>query len=264
MNNIVKVFKNLKKIKKRAFIPYITAGDPDLDETLEIMKFFAKEGADIIELGVPFSDPMADGEIIQRAMERALASKTNLNGILKVVKTFKEFYNTPVILMGYYNPFFKYGLAMFAKKASESLVDGVLTVDLPPEEAREFVGILNKYKITPIFLATPTTDIKRIIKIKSFAKGFIYLVSVTGVTGERTDLSEDIKEKLEFIKKATSLPVVLGFGISSPEIIKKFLDCADGFVVGSAIVKRWEKYLETKDRTELEIFFKSMVESCYY
>ncbi|MCX7991600.1 MAG: tryptophan synthase subunit alpha [Proteobacteria bacterium] len=263
MNHIETVFKNLKKIRKRAFIPYITAGDPDLEQTFNALKFFAEEGADIIELGVPFSDPMADGETIQRAMERALVSKTNLPGILRLVKKFKESYSTPIILMGYYNPFYKYGLENFAKDAVSAGVDGVLTVDLPPEEAREFVSLLKKYKITPVFLATPTSDVKRLLKIKNFAKGFIYFVSVTGVTGERTDLSEDIKEKLNLIKKTIGLPVVLGFGISTPEIIKKFYKYADGFVVGSAIVKRWERYIKSGDRGDFEKFFRVMVESCY-
>lgn len=263
MNNINSVFKNLKIIKKKAFIPYITAGDPNLEETYSALSFFANEGADIIELGVPFSDPMADGEVIQKAMERALSSKTNLRDILNTVKKFKENYSTPIILMGYYNPFYKYGLEKFAKDAFSSGVDGVLTVDLPPEEAKEFTGILKKNKITPIFLATPTSDIKRLLKIKSYAKGFVYFVSVTGVTGERTDLSEDIIEKLSLIRKTIGLPVVLGFGISSPEIMKKFHKYVDGFVVGSAIVKRWQKYLQTGDRKDFENFFRIMAESCY-
>lgn len=264
MNNIETVFKNLKRIKKRAFIPYITAGDPNLEDTYSSLKFFAEEGADIIELGVPFSDPMADGEVIQRAMERSLHAKTNLKNILSIVKRFRESYKTPIILMGYYNPFYKYGLETFAKDAFSSGVDGILTVDLPPEEAKEFVSVLKKYKIIPIFLATPTSDLKRLIKIKSLAKGFIYYVSVTGVTGERNDLSDDIIEKLNLIKKTIGLPVVLGFGISTPEIIKKFINYVDGFVVGSAIVKRWENYIQSGDRKDFETFFKIMMDSCFY
>ncbi len=263
MNNIEIVFKNLAKIKKKAFIPYITAGDYGLERTYEALKFFSDEGADIIELGVPFSDPMADGEVIQRAMERALLAKTSLRDVLSLVKRFKENYSTPIILMGYYNPFYKYGLENFAKDASSSGVDGILTVDLPPEEAREFVSTLKKHKILPIFLATPTSDIKRLIKIKNFAKGFIYFVSVTGVTGERADLSDQLSNNLSLVKKTIGLPVVLGFGISSPDIIKKFYKFADGFVVGSALVKRWENYNATGDFTDFSNFFKSMVESCY-
>lgn len=262
-NDIEKVFKNLKKVKKRAFIPYITAGDPSIEATFEAMKFFAEEGADIIEVGVPFSDPMADGEVIQRAMERALSAKTNLKSILQLVKRFKENYSIPIVLMGYYNPFFKYGLANFAKEAREAGVGAILTVDLPPEEAREFVNILKKNDIISIFLVTPTTDSKRFLKIKSFAKGFVYFVSVTGVTGERNELSLSIKDQISLAKKMLRLPVVLGFGISSPEVIKKFYGDVDGFVVGSALVKRWEKYISGEDKEEFKRFFRAMVESCY-
>ncbi len=261
-NRIEETFRKLKNEGKKAFIPYITAGDPDLEKTYEALCFFAENGAHIIELGVPFSDPMADGETIQRAMERALKSGTNLRKILALVKRFREKYQTSIVLMGYYNPFYRYGLTDFAKDAADAGVDGILTVDLPPEEAREFVNILKKQKIISVFLAAPTSDESRLLKIKTYACGFLYFVSVTGVTGERDSLSLDIKTQIENSKKFTGLPVVLGFGISSPDIVKKFISHVDGVVVGSALVKRWEKYVSGEDKEDFINFFNIMAKSC--
>lgn len=264
MNNIVKRFSALKKEGKKAFIPYITAGDPDIDSTWEILNMFADAEADIIELGVPFSDPMADGPVIQKAMERALKSGTNLRDIFNLTKAFKEKHDIPIVLMGYYNIFYQYGLKEFGEDCATSGIDGVLTVDLPPEEAIWMKEILKKNKVSSIFLATPVSDGKRLKIIKKVAEGFIYFVSVTGVTGEREDLPIEIKENIKRIKEVINLPVVLGFGISGPDIIKKFYDAADGFIVGSAIVKRWHEIITGKIEKEgFMLFIKNMSYLCH-
>ncbi len=263
-NLIVEVLKRLEKTGKKAFIPYVTAGDPTIEKTSELLGLFAKHGADIIELGVPFSDPMADGPVIQRAMERALKSGTTLAKVLCVVRKFKEHHPVPIVLMGYYNPFWAYGIERFAKDAKNSGVDAVLTVDLPPEEARAFTNLLRKKGIISIFLATPVTDTKRIEAIRKIARGFIYFVSVTGVTGERSVLSDEIKVKIDEIKDKTGLPVVLGFGISGSDIMKRFYPHVDGFVVGSALVKRWEEAFSSREKLEaFWVFFKELVETCH-
>lgn len=262
MNEIVKRFKQLKKEGKRAFIPYITAGDPDLNKTEEILNLFAEAGADIIELGVPFSDPMADGPVIQKAMERALKNGTSLKDILKIVKDFKNSYDIPVVLMGYYNPFFQYGLKRFGEECAASGVDGVLVVDMPPEEAMEMKVELKRNGIASIFLATPVSDMKRIEKIKSVSDGFIYFVSVTGVTGEREELQVCIKEKIREIKNIIKLPLVLGFGISGSETIKRFYDTADGFVIGSVIVRKWREMLIGEILKDEFLHFLKELSSC--
>lgn len=264
MKNIKTVFSRLKKIKSKALIPYITAGDPSPEKTMEILTIFAENGADIIELGVPFSDPMADGPIIQRAMERALKSGTNLKITLEIVKNFKQKFDIPIILMGYLNPFFAYGFENFAKDAKSAGVDGVLIVDLPPEETEDFTKILKKHKLTQIFLATPTTDAKRVKDIKKFAEGFIYFVSVTGVTGIRKTLPIETSSKLKMLKSFFNLPVVLGFGISGPETILQYYDYSDGFVIGSAIVKMWEEAFNSEEKKqELIQFFGSLAQACH-
>lgn len=239
-NKINEVFEELRNTGKKAFIPYITAGDTDLARTAEVLAICADNGADIIELGVPFSDPMADGPVIQRAMERALKSGTTLKKVLRTVRDFKDHYSVPIVLMGYFNPFWAYGIDTFAKDAGAAGVDAVLTVDLPPEEARPFVDLLWEQGIVSIFLATPVTDGRRIQVINNIARGFIYFVSVTGVTGERSALPEGLKDKIDEIKNKIKLPLVLGFGISGPDTIREYAGHVDGLVVGSALVKRWE------------------------
>ncbi|MCX5815709.1 MAG: tryptophan synthase subunit alpha [Proteobacteria bacterium] len=263
-NKITKVFEGLKITGKKAFIPYITAGDPDITKTLEALAIFADNGADIIELGVPFSDPMADGPVIQRATERALKSGTTLKKVLQTVRDFKERYSASIVLMGYYNPFWAYGIEAFAKDARAAGVDAVLTVDLPPEEAKTFVDLLWEQGIVSIFLATPVTDRRRIQVIKRIGRGFIYFVSVTGVTGERNTLPEGIKDKIDEIRSRIKLPLVLGFGISAPDIIREYANHVDGFVVGSALVKRWEDACQSHEEPEAFLtFFKELAEACH-
>jgi tryptophan synthase alpha chain len=263
-NKIVKVFKDLGKAGRKAFIPYITAGDPDLEKTTEVLGLFADNGADVIELGVPFSDPMADGPVIQKAMERSLKKGTTLRGVLETVKKFRDKHDVPIVLMGYYNPFLAYGIEAFAVDAEAAGVDAVLTVDLPPEEAKTFAGLLRKEGIISVFLATPVSDQKRIQAIKRVARGFVYFVSVTGVTGERSILPDDIKGKIDEIRTGIGLPVVLGFGISGTDIIRRFSPHADGFVVGSALVKRWEEAcLSLENQQAFQDFFREMAEACH-
>ena len=264
MNRITEAFRRNANQGKKAFIPYITAGDPSLEKTEEMLAFLATQGADIIEVGVPFSDPMADGPVIQKAMERALAGGTTLRKILEVIRGFRTSYNTPVILMGYYNPFYTYGLENFSRDAKSAGIDGVLTVDLPPEEASEFHGFLRKESIASIFLLTPVSDAKRINVVKKFVEGFVYFVSVTGVTGECDTLSDEIREKMIEIRGEIQLPLVLGFGISKPEIIEKFYSSADGFVVGSALVKRWEDAQWKEEQSaDFNAFLNEMVSACH-
>jgi len=264
MNKITKVFEKLGKNNKRALIPYLTAGDPDIEKTFKLMQFYANNGADIIEVGVPFSDPMADGPVIQSAMERALKAGTTLKSVLKLVERFKKTADTPLILMGYMNPFYAYGLEIFCKDAKKAGVDGILTVDMPPEESAEFVSYQRKSEISPIFLVTPVTDEKRILKIKKFATGFVYYVSVTGVTGERNALPSDTESKITKIKSLIEMPTVLGFGISSPETIGSFYDVADGFVIGSALVKRAEEVWSSPEKQrDFEKFFKALAFACH-
>jgi tryptophan synthase alpha chain len=263
-NRIIKVFEDLRKTGKKAFIPYITAGDPDLGKTTEALDLFAANGADIIELGVPFSDPMADGPVIQKAMERALEKGATLRKILQTVREFKSLHDVPIVLMGYYNPFLAYGLESFAVDAKAAGVDAVLTVDLPPEEAKTFADLLWREEIISVFLATPVTDQKRIHVIKKVARGFVYFVSVTGVTGERISLPDDIKEKIEEIREKLGLPLVLGFGISGTDTIKRFFPHTDGFVVGSALVKRWEEVCRSsRSLHSFQAFFRGLAEACH-
>jgi tryptophan synthase alpha chain len=228
------------------------------------MTFYAQNGADIIEVGVPFSDPMADGPVIQSAMERALKAGTTLEKVLELVYAFRKGFNTPIILMGYLNPFYAYGLEGFCKRAKEVGVDGILTVDMPPEEAHYFTALQRKEGLLPIFLTTPVTTKERVKKIKEYAQGFVYFVSITGVTGERKELPSDTKKMLEWTKKLFKMPVVLGFGISSPEIIKEFYAYADGFVVGSSLVKRANLiWGNSEEKKNFEEYFKSLANACH-
>ena len=264
MNKITKVFEELLKKNQKAFIPYLTAGDPDIETTEKILELYASNGADIIEIGVPFSDPMADGPVIQAAMERALKNSISLKKILNLVSNFKKKYSTPIILMGYLNPFFSYGFEKFAKDAKASGVDGILSVDLPPEEATPFYKALKNQEIISIFLATPVTNQKRLHAIQKFAEGFIYMVSVAGVTGERKNLDEGLIEKIQEVKKTIRLPVALGFGISSPEMIQKYYSHLDWFIVGSALINRMENDLKNQSPfEELKTFFLSLAKVCH-
>ena len=222
---------------------YLTAGDPSLEETERIALAIARAGADIIEIGVPFSDPMADGPIIQRACERALKSGATLGGILQTVGKIKKSADIPLLLFGYCNPFYHYGTDKLAKDARAAGADGVLAVDLPPEEAGGFHSHLRQNGLDEVFLLSPNTNDSRIDAIAEMAGGFVYLVSVTGVTGSRPGMDysgEGFAGLVEKIRKKTGLPVGVGFGISTPEQARRVASFADAVIVGSAIMKMVE------------------------
>ncbi len=247
MNRIEKKFRELNDKGRTALVTYITAGDPSIEMTPDIVLKLEESGADIIELGVPFSDPMADGPVIQLASERALKSGTTLKSVLESVKSIRKHSDIPIILFGYYNPFLSYGLEKFSSDAAEAGADGVLVVDLPPEEAPEFKVHADKAGLNLIFLLAPTSTHERVNLIAEHASGFVYLVSVTGVTGGRTQVDGSLDSLCSEIKKTTRLPVGVGFGISSPEQVESISSFADAVIVGSAIVRIIEKHGQDKD-----------------
>jgi tryptophan synthase alpha chain len=242
MTRIGNKFAELKRQNQKALITFITAGDPDISMTERLVPEMAKAGADIIELGVPFSDPMADGPTIQLASERALAAGTTLPAILAMVKKIRQSSDVPLLLMGYYNPIFAFGPGRFCLEAVKAGVDGVLVVDLPPEEASDFSLFADAAGLDLIALLTPTSDASRIDKVKKIARGFIYYVSVAGVTGARSSVADDIGNMVEQIRGRLTLPVAVGFGISTPGQAGEVSRIADGVVVGSALVKLFEQY----------------------
>ncbi len=239
MSRISATFQKLNGAK--ALISYITVGDPDTDTTLALMHSLVENGADILELGVPFSDPMADGPIIQRAAERALANKVSLKDVLNVVRAFRQSNaDTPVVLMGYLNPVHKMGYQAFAEAAAEAGVDGVLTVDSPVETIAPLQAALKQNGIDCIFLIAPTTTDERIQTIAGLASGFVYYVSLKGVTGSAQLDTDAVSRKIEQLRKYISLPIGVGFGINNAESARKIGAVADAVIVGSRIVKKIE------------------------
>ncbi len=239
MSRIASIFKQLKIDNKTALIPYITAGDTSIKLTEQLMEGFVNEGADIIELGIPFSDPMADGPTIQAAHERALLNNVSLNDVMDLVKKFRKNNNeTGIVLMGYLNPIEKMGYKTFATKAFNAGVDAVLTVDLPPEEGDEFCQIMKQFKIDPIFLVAPTTTPARIEKIKEKASGFIYYVSLKGVTGSSNLNIDEVALKCKQIKATINLPIGVGFGIKDATSAKAVSKVSDAVIVGSALINK--------------------------
>lgn len=238
VKRISDVFGKLKKEGKKAFIPYIMAGDPDLDKTLQNVLLLERCGADIIELGVPFSDPLADGPTIQRSAERALRSGVTLKKVIPFVKRIRQYTSIPIVLMTYYNPVFRYGEEAFIKDSVEAGVDGVIVPDLPVEEGKGFIKKARTYRLDTIFLIAPTSTEDRIKKIASNCRGFVYYVSITGITGARLYLDSEIKKHINLIKSYTDTPVAIGFGVSTPEEAKEVAGLADGVIIGSAIVKK--------------------------
>ncbi len=238
MSRISPCFSALREAGRQALVPFVTAGDPEPGVTVELMHAMVASGADIIELGIPFSDPMADGPVIQRASERALAHKVSLDSVLGMVKEFRQSNNdTPVILMGYLNPIEAMGYAAFSTKAAEAGVDGVLTVDLPPEEGSELVAVLKENDMDMIFLLAPTSGADRIARIDAMASGFIYYVSLKGVTGAANLDIESVSDKLSEIRNISQLPLGVGFGVKEPQDAANLAKIADAVVVGSALVK---------------------------
>ena len=237
MSRIKDKFKELGKSGRKALIPYIMAGDPSLDATKKYVIDLESSGADIVELGVPFSDPLADGPTIQRAAERSLKNGTTLRKVLHLVKEIRKSSDIPIILMTYYNPVFKFGIEDFIKNAVASGVDGVIIPDLIPDEAAEFISLSRTHGLDTVFLLAPTSTEERIKKISKASTGFIYYVSITGITGSSLSIGNAMKSTLTSIKNNTQKPVAVGFGISTPEEASSVAKLADGVIIGSAIVK---------------------------
>lgn len=264
MDRLKKCFSALKNRNAKALATFITAGDPDLSVTEEMIILLERAGADIIELGVPFSDPMADGPTIQLASERALAAGTTLEGILATVSKVRIRSQIPIILMGYLNPVHAYGYGRFCRDAAEAGVDGLLLVDMPPEESEELLCHSRASGLNIIFLLTPTSDRARISAVQKLGSGFIYYVTVTGVTGARQNVSGTLSQELQKVIERVKLPVMAGFGISTPEQAAGVAALADGVVVGSAIVKLFEQYSGQKLKKELEKFVGAIKKAIDY
>ena len=236
MNRIDQKFQELQKRKKKAFIAFITAGDPDLRTTEQLVPAFEGAGVDIVELGVPFSDPLADGPTIQAASQRALKKHVNLESILAVVKRIRQRSQIPIALMTYYNPVFHYGEERFARKAKACGVDGLIVPDLPPEEGHNLIRAARQNGLATVFFLAPTTTPQRMKHIVNASTGFIYYVSLTGVTGARQELPTSLTQQVRLAKRMTRKPVCVGFGVSTPAQVRQVAKVADGVIVGSAIV----------------------------
>ena len=237
MSRISERFKALRARHETGLVTYITAGDPDLERTAGIMKRLDKAGADVIELGVPFSDPLADGPVIQRATERALAAGTTLPKVLAMLAGIRADISAPVVIFSYANPILRMGLDRFVEGARQAGVDGVLTLDMPPEEGEAFRSAFTGAGIETIFLLSPTTTVERIRKASELGSGFLYGISRLGVTGVRDTVDDSARELAERVKAETAMPLALGFGLSRPEHVKAVGQWADAAVVGSALVK---------------------------
>ncbi|MCK5439020.1 MAG: tryptophan synthase subunit alpha [Gemmatimonadetes bacterium] len=236
MGRIESLFSELRTRGERALIPFVTAGDPNLPTTEALMLAIAEAGADLIEIGVPFSDPLAEGPTIQRSSERALRSGSTLRRVLGLVKNLRPKIDQPLVLMGYANVFLAMGERSFAAAAKEVGVDGVITVDLPPEEGELFFDSLIEYEVDPILLASPTTSEARLAALAEQTRGFLYYVSLTGVTGAREEMAAGLEEAVSRIRRISDVPVCVGFGVSTPEQVSEIGRFADGVVVGSALV----------------------------
>ncbi len=238
MTRIGKRFALLKKMRRTGFVAYITAGDPDLATTRKLAPELERRGVDILELGVPFSDPLADGPEIQRASQRALRRRVSIGDVLDLVSDLRRETEIPIVLFTYFNPMHRFGLERLVDRAADAGVDGILALDLPPEEAAEYKRLMGERGVDTVFLIAPTSREDRIRRIVSYTSGFVYYVSRTGVTGERDSLEETLGARVATIRRHTSLPVAVGFGISTPEQSREVAGYADAVVVGSAIVRR--------------------------
>lgn len=236
MNRIAATFAKLRACRQKALVVYITAGHPSLTATAAIIPVIAAAGADLIEVGVPFSDPTADGPIIQKASQHALQGGTSLKDILQLIGGVRRSCPVPLVLFGYYNPIYAYGLSRFASEARKAGIDGILVVDLPPEEAPELKAHTDPAGLDFITLLAPTTPPERIALLTRSARGFLYLVSITGVTGTASPRSTQLGVEIARIREITSLPLVVGFGITTPSQAAEIAPLADGIVIGSALV----------------------------
>ena len=246
-DRIGKLFQRAKDEKRAAFIGYVCAGDPDFATSLSICRALLENGVDLLELGVPFSDPLADGLTNQLASQRALASGCRREDVFRLVREIRAFSDIPIVLYTYYNLVFSPGVETYVREARDAGVDGMLTLDLPPEEASDLLEASRACGLANIFIVAPTTPLDRIDLIAEAASGFIYYVSREGVTGERSDLAEDLAQRIGAIRNRTTLPVVVGFGISSPEQARSVAGVSDGVVVGSALVNCIPPLLEKRE-----------------
>lgn len=250
MNRIEKRFRALKGKNKKAFIVFITAGYPNLNLTKKLILEFDKIGVDIVEIGVPFSDPLADGPVIQESSQVALQNKVTLGKILGLVKELRNFTDMPLTLMTYYNPIFCFGERNFIRQSRQAGVDGLIIPDLPPEEGKALMQLAHKNQLDVISFISPTTSRLRMKYIAGISRGFIYYVSLTGVTGPRAKLPLDLQKQIRAVKQITAKPVCVGFGVSSASQVKKIYQIADGVIVGSAIIKKIKQNLKRKDLIE--------------
>ena len=261
MTRIDAKFAELKANGKKAFVTYVMAGDPNYDTSLEVVKGLPTAGVDIIELGLPFTDPMADGPTIQLAGQRALEAGMSLEKTLDMVRDFRLIDDiTPIVLMGYYNPIYSYGVTKFLDNAKSAGIDGMIVVDLPPEEDDELCIPAQKAGLNFIRLATPTTDNKRLPTVLTNTSGFLYYVSITGITGAAAADASDVAPEVARIKAATDLPIIVGFGIRTPQNAHDIASIADGAVVGSAIV---DQIGAGKSPTEILAFVKSLADGAH-
>ncbi|HHW57624.1 MAG TPA: tryptophan synthase subunit alpha [Clostridia bacterium] len=260
MNRIDKKFEELRKQGKKALITFITAGDPDIETTYDIVLALEEAGADIIELGIPYSDPLADGPTIQASSQRALRNGVKIPDIMKLVGKIRIKSDIPLVYLVYYNSMFKYGIQKFLEESKKSGVDGLIIPDLPLEERKDILEEADKYGIHLIPLVAPTSK-ERIKAITENGKGFVYCVTLTGVTGARENIETDLEEYMNTVSSYTNMPKALGFGISTPEMAKKLKDLSDGIIVGSALVERIAKgYNKSEMLQEVKNFVSSLKE----
>lgn len=266
MNRINETFKRLKKEGKTAFIPYVTAADPDMETSKKIVRALTTAGADIIELGIPFSDPLADGPTIQKAVRRSLKNHCSVKKVFDMVKELRREICVPFVFMTYYNIIYNYGLDRFVKSAKSNGADGVIVADLSMEESSELIRLADKEDFCVIMLTAPTTSVARFKKIASKSRGFVYYVSLTGVTGARKELSGELRKDIKRLSEITRKPVCVGFGISTPAQAEEIKSVSDGIIVGSAIIKVIEKNLaqsKTKIVRDVEKFAESMAKAIH-
>jgi tryptophan synthase alpha chain len=259
MTRIGKLFDNLKRDGRKGLIAYLTAGDPSPAQTPELVEALERGGADLIELGVPFSDPIADGPVIQRAGERALAAGTTLSGVLNIARQIRQRSEIPLLLFTYLNPIVRYGLDRLAKDAADAGIDGCLLTDASVEEAHQFIGAMHQHGLDTVFLAAPTSTERRLRLVAQYSTGFVYLVSRTGVTGERDSLSGAVAPLVKAMRAITDQPLAVGFGISRPDHVAQVAAQADAVVVGSALVHVIEKHAASPYLArELESFVRQL------
>ena len=256
MTRIGRMFDGLKRDGRKGLIAYLTAGDPSPDRTPALVDALVRGGADLIELGVPFSDPIADGPVIQRAGERALRAGTTLQTVLDIAAEIRERLEVPLLLFTYLNPVLRYGMERLAREAAACGVDGCLLTDASVEEAQEYVGAMHRHGLDTVFLAAPTSTPRRIQLVAQYSTGFVYLVSRAGVTGERDSLSDAVAPLIRAVRAATDLPLAVGFGVSKPEHVAELGRQVEAVVVGSAFVRMIERGL---DNPSLEIQLESFV-----